>query len=36
MLVPKLPTAKSELRPWYMEWQLENAYSRSLLQKPHF
>ena len=28
----KLPTAKSELRLWYMELQLEDAYSRSLLQ----
>ena len=35
MHVPKLPTAKSELRLWYMEWQLEDAYSRSLLQKHH-
>ena len=36
MNVPKLPTAKSELRLWYMEWQLDDAYSRSLLQKTSF
>ena len=35
MHVPKLPTAKSQLRLWYMEWQLEDAYSRSLLHEPH-
>ena len=33
MPVPKLPTAKSELRLWYIERQLGDAYSRSLLQK---